>query len=82
MSGSEVDDTCGIETFEMVCAKLEEIERGIAVRHGITGTVEEIRTEIIRRIRADELADDDEGVPDWHSEYCTFKDWCEQEPEK
>ncbi len=62
------------ETPEGTEAKLITLEQKLAERLGLTGDVGAIRAEIIRRIKSNELVED-ELVSEWNSEYSSHLDW-------
>lgn len=70
-----IDAEICAETFEQTRAKLEELERTIAMAHGIVGNR---RLQIIARIKSGALRED-ETLADWHAAYCSYQDWLREE---
>jgi hypothetical protein len=62
-----------IETREDLVAKLVQVEREMATQHGIKG---DVRQEILRRIRAGEIVED-ELLVRWHELYAGYLGWEE-----
>lgn len=71
-----IDYTDCIETFDSSCRRLKEVEDILAIRYGITsGSI----TQQLIELDEKNLFVEDDIVADWHSAYCAYCSWFDDE---